>query len=349
MNKAGLFGIKNSNRDFTKEDSWGKNQFNNAFPVALACYMNSKRIKPVYFKIDENLNIKKDYIDVKELFGVDPLKESVFYSFEDKFKAFDEFNEGSLPGIDLVIKNNNIDVKAIEIKLTTLPDNSTYKFDDSKYGSEIVVRPDTIVYQAFSIAKSLKNNRKDVLDILSEPCKYINDWDKEENIIPYLGKIKVCLEKILSKYNNLQKPLLMQPIWKTQGKSAILDEHCLDIFIWSDFSFTKLFFKERDEYTNIDRPTRSMIWLYLMLYSFAKYGKINHKRIIDTYTYNTKNDKAFSVNGNNTNKIMKCDELTKPRIKKQEIKNIILGNGQLFLSPERRFDGVIQSDTSLFD
>ncbi|HAT4093859.1 HindVP family restriction endonuclease [Clostridium perfringens] len=349
MNNARLFGIKNSNRDFTKEESWGKNQFNNAFPVALACYMHSKSIKPVYLKINQELNIIKDYIEVDKLFGVNPLKESVVYSFEDKFKLFDEFNKGNLPGIDLVIKDSDNDVKALEIKLTTLPDNSTYKLDESKYGSEIVVRPDTIVYQAFSIAQSLKSNRKDVLDILDESYKYIKNWNNEKDIIPYLSKIKESLEKLLKKYITLQKPLLMQPIWKTQGKSAILAEDCLDIFIWTDFSFTRLFFKDKDEYANIDRPTRSMIWLYLMLYSYAKEGKIDHKRIIDTYTYNTKNDKAFSVNGNNTNKLMTCDELTKPRIKKQEIKNIILGNGQMFLSPERRFDGVIQSDTSLFD
>jgi hypothetical protein len=45
---------------------------------------------------------------------------------------------------------------------------------------------------------------------------------------------------------------------------------------------------------------------------------------------------------------MACEELTKPRIRKEEIRNIILGQGQLFLSPERRLDAVIQSDISLF-
>ncbi|GIM29849.1 putative type-2 restriction enzyme HindVP [Clostridium polyendosporum] len=349
MKKAGLYGIKNSNRDFTKEDSWGKNQFNNAFPVALACYMHSKNIKPVYLKINQELNINKDYIEVLNLFGVDPLKKDVYYSFEDKFQLFDKFNKGSLPGIDLVIKEKNIDIKAIEIKLTTLPDNSTYKLEESKYGSEIVVRPDTIVYQAFSIAQSLHKNKEEVLAILDDSYKCVENWNEKDKVIPHLSNIRDSLEKLLKKYNKLQKPLLMQPIWKTQGKSAILAENCLDVFIWSDFSFTRLFFKEKGEYTNIDRPTRSMIWLFLMLYDFAKEGKIDHKRIIDTYTYDTKNDKAFSANGNNTNKLMQCDELTKPRIKKQEIKNIILGDGQLFLSPERRFDGVIQSNTSLFD
>ena len=38
-----------------------------------------------------------------------------------------------------------------------------------------------------------------------------------------------------------------------------------------------------------------------------------------------------------------------PRIKKSEIKNIILGGGQNFLSPERRFDAIIVNTPDLFE
>lgn len=41
--KASLFGLKNSNRDFSSKDNWGKNQFNSSFPAALACYMGKKK------------------------------------------------------------------------------------------------------------------------------------------------------------------------------------------------------------------------------------------------------------------------------------------------------------------
>jgi hypothetical protein len=34
---------------------------------------------------------------------------------------------------------------------------------------------------------------------------------------------------------------------------------------------------------------------------------------------------------------------------KEEIKNIILGEGQNFLSPERRFDAIIFSNPEIFD
>lgn len=48
-----LFGIKQSNRDYTKADTWGKNQFNSSFPAALACYMYSKELKVVYIKANK--------------------------------------------------------------------------------------------------------------------------------------------------------------------------------------------------------------------------------------------------------------------------------------------------------
>ena len=46
---------------------------------------------------------------------------------------------------------------------------------------------------------------------------------------------------------------------------------------------------------------------------------------------------------------MKSPELTKPRIKQEEINNIILGGGEKLLSPERRFDAIILNTPNLFD
>lgn len=43
--QVGLFGLLHSNRDFSQRESWGKNQFNNSFPIALSCYMYHKGIK----------------------------------------------------------------------------------------------------------------------------------------------------------------------------------------------------------------------------------------------------------------------------------------------------------------
>ena len=54
-----LFGLKNTNRDFSNPDTWGKNQFNNCFPTSLACYMHSRKILPVYLKLSNNLEVSQ--------------------------------------------------------------------------------------------------------------------------------------------------------------------------------------------------------------------------------------------------------------------------------------------------
>ena len=96
-----LFGIKNSNRDFTQKDSWGKNQFNSSFPVALACYLYSKNLKAVYYETNQRMEIEKNFIGIDELFGVNPLGEKIFFSFETQYTPFQKYIFGSIPRNDL--------------------------------------------------------------------------------------------------------------------------------------------------------------------------------------------------------------------------------------------------------
>lgn len=155
----------------------------------------------------------------------------------------------------------------------------------------------------------------------------------------------------LAGYMAHQVPLVMQPIWKTQGKSAKLHDYCLDIFVWSNIAFTQLFLDAATEEINIDkmsRHKRCVVWLVKMLYDFTIQGQINYSEVIDTISFNTKNDKAFALSGIKTHRYMTAPQLTQPRIKKEEIKNIILGGGEKFLSPERRLDAIIMNTPDLF-
>ena len=65
-----LFGVSGrSNRDTTKRSHWGKNEFNSSFPTALLCYMASKKVKPVYLVLNDELGIDHSSIAVSKLFG----------------------------------------------------------------------------------------------------------------------------------------------------------------------------------------------------------------------------------------------------------------------------------------
>ncbi|MFZ3019956.1 MAG: HindVP family restriction endonuclease [Minisyncoccia bacterium] len=349
--KPGLFGIKNSNRDLASEFSWGKNQFNNAFPVALLNYMHSKSIDPVYIKLGKDFTVVHDKIKVTDLYKTDPLSEKTFYAFEETYLPYKNFVTGHLPRVDLVVESLS-DAKReqfspLEIKLTALPDDQTSSFGEEDYGSEIVVRPDTIVYLALSFVA--KGTPKLFGKYLSKIFATKINWNVAEEVEPVIPSLVKAMDKLMKENPELEVPLMIQPIWKTKGKSATLAENCLDIFCWSNFAVTRLFFNQVNP-TNgsVTRPERTVVWLAMMLNDFAENGKMNHKHIIDTFTYNTKNDKAFAIGGLKTREFMRSPELIKPRIKREEIKQIILGKGEKLLSPERRFDGIVQASIDLF-
>ncbi len=354
MNKPKLFGINKSNRDFTKKETWGKNQFNSSFPVSLACYMYKKGIEAVYLKLNDDLKIQHSTISTEKLFGISPYAENLFFAFESDFIPYQSLVIDNVPRVDLVTQNTQkqICLRGIEIKLTALPDNATCELSDTEFGSELVIRPDSIVYLALSIANYYRHNTELLQILMGNTFKNITDWSDGQQVIHYLPKMIICIEQILQKNIDKQEPFIMQPIWKTLGKSPQLAENCLDIFVWSNLAFSKLFMnvitQEFSYDIKITRQLRSIIWLIKMLLDFCENKIIDYKKIIDELSYNTKNDKAFSVNGKLTHAFMQCEELTNPRIKKEEIKNIILGNGHLLLSPERRFDAIIYNSPDLF-
>jgi hypothetical protein len=121
--QPGLFGLTNSNRDFTKKDSWGKNQFNNSFPASLACYMYFHGIYPVYLLASENANVERSRISVDNLFGMKPLEPKIHFSFEQAYTPFSDLVLGQVLRIDLVIQDTSTRfrdcIRALEIKLNT--------------------------------------------------------------------------------------------------------------------------------------------------------------------------------------------------------------------------------------
>jgi hypothetical protein len=352
-----LLGLNNSNRDFSKANSWGKNQFNSSFPASLACYMYQQNIDPIYLTLDQELNVIHKTINVSNLFGLNPFSDHLFFAFESDFVPYRKYVVNKLPRVDLVTidtSKNDLCLQELEIKLTALPDHSTYHLRDNQYGCELVIRPDTIVYLALSIAINVQDNKEEILNYFNPVCSKIENWSNLICIKDKILNLVDILDQFLIKNIDKQKPLILQPVWKTIGKSLKLAQNCLDLFVWSDFAFTRLFVDVTknlvtSEINNIQRPVRSLIWLVKMLYEFAQNGKIDYRLIIDSLTYDTKNDKAFALSGSNTHKYMTCASLTKPRITKSKIKQIILGNGQDFLSPERRLDSVILSDPDIFN
>ncbi len=354
--KPSLFGIKHSNRDFTKKEDWGKNKFNSTFPAALIAYMDSKSIPSVYLKLNEKGEVTKDYISATELFRSHPLDDSLFYSFESAYTPYQTITIGSAPKVDLMLLNKTTyqALAGYEVKLTTLPDESTHFLPENKFGCELVIRMPSIHFLACSLADMYKTDRKALSKYFGKNgFGNVSSYTEAAQVNPIIGEIWSRMNNLIIDNLNNQKPAIIQPIWKTKGKSSLLADNCLDVFVWSDLAFTRLFMSESkssplDPTVSVDRPTRALIQLFFMLNEFYIKGSFEPKDIFQKLAFTVKNDKAFSVSGKKTQKFMQSPELEKPRITKAEIKEIILGGGQNMLSPERRFDAVIVNSPDIF-
>src|SRR4030067_55959 len=351
MTKPSLYGITHSNRDFSDSYYWGKNQFNSSFPVALTCFMRDSGINPVYLRLNSDRKIFHEEITVSELFNTKLSNDKLYFSFESRFEPFKQFVHDELETIDLVVMKaaTNDFLQPLEIKLTTLPDNTTEGLSESEYGCELVIRSATMRYMALSMAQSLQKKTKEIRDIFEPACLKVRGWDNAEEIRNKMPAILEALEAFISKYRRHEKPFLMQPIWKTIGKSPVLADNCLDIFIWSDFALTRLFMDsalEKDG-NKISRQQRAGVRLARFLFEVSRTGKVYQEPIYDGMSLGNQTDKEFAISGNKTHSYMKCQRLTKPIIHKNQIRKIILGGGQKYLSPERRFDAIIYFSTDL--
>ena len=347
-----LFGQKHSSRDYTNPDCWGKNQFNSSFPASLVAYMYSKDLKPVYICTDKHNKIVHKHIDAKTLFGIDPLSDEAYYNYEAGYAPYEKFYSGEREKIDLVMQNyrTNEVLAGLEVKLTAIPDNTTKSLDESLWGSEIVMRPPTINFLVCSICSNYTTlAEKEKLRTMLRNVPQINHWEEINEVLANYTKILESVMQVSADMCLKQKPLILQPIWKTEGSKMKLRDDCLDVFVWSDLAILQMCCTEdATDIIKLNRFHRTIVWVYKMLLDYVTYDSFDYKRIIRLQSYNLANDKAFALPGSKSQRFLQTPEALKPRVSKYDIKNIILGGGQNLLSPERRFDAVLVNSPDLF-
>lgn len=351
-----LFGLENSNKDFTKAESWGKNQFNSTFPASLACFMGSKGISPVYLKLNKTFQVDQSKIKLEELFGLDPASHNLYFGFEHQFAPYAPLVVGRFDGIDLVTlnvaKDPALPLRGLEVKLTAIPDNVTRNKDLQLQGPEIVIRPQSIYYLAMRIASYYREDKDVIRETLNPICMHIKDWSDHDRMAPYLRNFIDAINGILLNKLQEQSPFVMQPIWRSEGVSLRLAADCFDMFVWSDMAFTRLFVDlaaRASANRKLSRQSRTVFWLAKMLFDFSVFGQFNPRETKDTITFGVANDKAFAVSGLVTNAYLRSPELEIPRVKSIDLRQIILGGGHLYLQPERRLDAAIVTTQGIFD
>lgn len=337
-----LFGIVNSNRKSC--DFWGKNRFNSSFPAALACWMRHEKINPVYVHTDEGMIITSDTkITFDEVFNSTAENSELRFDFESKYTAYEDYVHDHLESIDLVISEKEKGSRALEVKLTVLPDQTTHAKTEEYWGCELVVRPVSVIYAALTIFHSTKDRKNEALAIIQKVALDINDWTNVIEISSNREKILAALELFLDTFCDEQEPLILQPVWKTRGKRPDLAEQAFDIFVWSNMALCRLFInqaKAEGSSSGVSRHLRASARLLRCLSELFTVGKIRRSEI-SRMSLGNQTDKEFSASGAITNHYMRHERLTTPRVHRSALTKIILNGGEKLLSPERRFDATI--------
>ena len=337
---SGLFGIVHSNRPDGQH--WTKNCFNSSFPTALACYMMEKGINAIYARldiVDGQLKVVCDEIPIHELFRCGQLHPSELeFDFEAKFEPYQAFAFDPVDGIDLVVRDLQGNYLApVEVKLTVLPTSATSSKPESDWGSEIVVRTATTSYCAFSIWDSVKEHSRHIREIFEETCANIGSWTNDYEMSHKTNNLRSCIDVFEREYLRFQRPLVMEPIWKTRGQSPILCDDAFDIVVWSNLAFTRLFLDTEINET-MSRPMRASARLARCIWELSKSGKIRVDEIYRQMAFGQQTDKEVSVPGDRWRRYITCDRTLRPAVPKTALNEIIAPGYIDHLQPERRFD-----------
>ena len=345
---APLYGMQNASHDFYDSKSWGKNIFTNAFPVAIGQYQAIELgLDPVLIRASRDrrgaVTTTQCLTPWRVILNADPL--SARFLFEEPFNPYRRYTRGEPNPSDVTIADHSGNHRrALEIKLTTVPDSASHGRAKSEQSAEIVARPLMIEQLAVSIAHSfgaegVGDLRQTIQARLPHPQQA--RWSEASWVVVNMPAILAVVEDVIITGMDRQTPMVLNVIWRTVGRTPELEDDCFETFVWTDMAFTALFLKSASgSGDRITRPQRALIWLVKMLWDYTSQGRVD---AVDTtaLAYELQTDKAGSFSGLVTRRFLGGEFLSKPRVPSSAVGKVIHPNYRDFLAPERRLDAAL--------
>ena len=225
----------------------------------------------------------------------------------------------------------------VEVKLTVLPTSATASKPEDEWGSEIVVRTATTSYCAFSIWDMIKDCHVHVREVFEDTCSDIGSWTNDFEMSHKTANLRAALNAFEREFIDYQRPLVMQPFWKTQGQSPILCDNAFDIVVWSNLAFSRLFIETSND-NSMSRPMRASARMARCIWELSKSGKIRVEDIYRQMAFGQQTDKEVSVPGDRWRRYITTDRTLTPAVSKDALSEIIAPGYIENLRPERRFD-----------
>lgn len=359
--KPFLIGLDYASHDFRESDSLGKNIFTNAFPLSLAQYISKIRGLPVplitALEAQGQLSTVQVPTKWEDIIGTD--SDNAHFEFEGVYNGYGLYTHNGANKSDVIVldRKSGIHLRPLEIKLVVVPTSSTASKPRDEQSCEIVVRPPTVEQLAFSLAHSYGTDRrielqKIIVDALGKPNDY--KWSDEQYMISAMPEILSAAANISRNGLDIQTPLVLTAIWRSEGQKPVLEEHAFELFAWTDVAFLQLFIDQlRREYfdgagnrrtklpKSISRPNRALVWLVRSLLDYTIQGSLDFRKIHSEITFGVQSDKAGAFSGSAVLKHLKSPEFLEPRVKRTELHKLLNPSSAQFLMPERRLDAAI--------
>jgi hypothetical protein len=316
--------------------------------------MRDNEIPAVYVILEEGLTASTTDLPIGKLFNSDLPNSALRFDFESRYQPYQEYALDDIGVIDLIIKNHGDATdeawrRPLEVKLTVIPDETTCRLPEVDWSPELVIRPASTKYCAVGIYDSCKNRRNEIREIFQDVCGNFQLWNSVHEVGVKRHQLLAALNRFQETFIQYQKPFLLQPVWKTQGKAPSLADQAFDIFVWSDFALCRTFIKAL-EGDKINRYSRAAARLARMLYVLATQERANLNQIYTEMAYGLQTDKEFSLSGQKTKFYLNTPRRVRPELPKEVVANLILNGGEKLLSPERRFDATVFFTTkSIFE
>lgn len=310
----------------------------------MASYMLDNDISAVYIRLDSvngELCVVADEIPISQVFkSGDKNPTDLVFNFESVYEPYQQYSFDDIDGIDLVVKDlDDHFLSPLEVKLTVLPTDQTSKYTEDRWGCELVIRSATTSYCALGMFDSVKADARHVREIFENACSSIQMWDNDFEMTHKMPQLCRSIDQFQKEYYQNQKPLLMQTIWKTQGKSPLLADQAFDIVVWSDYAFSRLFIDgSTAPATTMSRPMRATARLARCIWELSKSGKIRVADIYRQMAFGNQTDKEFAIGGSKWRQYVTSNRVVRPILPKSAVNEIIEPGNIQRLSPERRFD-----------
>ncbi len=343
-----LYGISESNSSRSGAALWGKNQFNSTFPLSLCLYMRDKGIKPVAVAYANGKVITSDKRwKMSEIVG--PAAASPYYRFESGFQPFCIYSRNATDHLDIVVEIEGRHARALEVKLTVVPDKGTANSPESEWAPEMVMRPVSSAHAMMSIAMALNETggeKAKTVQMLRSAYNRISSWDNTPEVFSHADALAAALKNVLGLARSIQSPFLLQPIWRTKGQSLSLKRQCFDVFVWSDVAVVAIPLIEHAKTPTNKRMTR---WLREIarhvrsLYDILTTGDYDYTGIYKGMAHGVQTDKSFSLPGRKALDYLNHRRLQSPAIGRSVLKQLVGDDGANALQPERRFDAAVKA------